>query len=113
MDRKQFFKRLFGTAVVAAVVPSILAKEDEYVSVVTYGNMEGADIVQEGYGVMPEPEGQYYIGSDPATCHSQSGVVIDVNMIPDGYTLDDVVKIWQNHHIMIIDSSKNVIFKSV
>jgi len=29
MNRKDFFKRLFGTAVVAAVAPSILAEEED------------------------------------------------------------------------------------
>ena len=30
MDRKSFFKRLFGAAAVAVVAPQILAKEEEY-----------------------------------------------------------------------------------
>lgn len=49
MDRKQFFKRLFGTAVVAAVAPSILAKEEE-----TAKKLTEIDISKIPYGMSAE-----------------------------------------------------------
>jgi len=85
MNRKTFFKALVGTTTALVVAPKVLAKyeEPEYISTT-----------------------RYFIGSDPATGHCQSGVVIDVSKIPDGFTLEDIVKVWREYGIMLIDSTK-------
>ena len=70
MNRKDFFRRLFGTAVVAAVAPSVLADKDEYVSEVTMGNMDEPDLIQHNKNLYPlTPQESYpctgaYVASD-------------------------------------------------
>lgn len=79
MNRESFFKTLFGTGAVIAIAPAALIKPDELEYIV--------------------PK-RYFIAG------GQKGVMIDLDKIPHGYTLEDIVWMWKNHGIMIIDSGK-------
>ena len=88
---------MLGTTTALVIAPRVLAEKDDVKMIPgTWTQIEEENI---------HPH-RYFVSSDPATGHSQSAVTIDVSKIPDGFTLEDIVLIWENHGVIIIDSTK-------
>lgn len=74
MKRKDFFKTILGITAAAVVTPSVFKEEPKF--------------TEQDYG---------YIVTEPG-----QGYIVDVNKIPpNGYSIEEVIKIWKETGILL------------